>query len=163
MKDVVGKMVSVAKECGNAVERRERIAPVMRRTAELDKYVDPAFSEDYGGVAPDVKADVVLAREQRLRDAERMLARVKEAKEAALDGGDAFESASSLQPRLLELTRLHLEQDVAGRGLEAETVELASQYNQVVEAVSRALIGYDRAIAKAEADVERDKERKRAA
>ena len=69
--DVVSKLLSVAKECGNAVGKRERIAPVMRRTAELAKYTDPGFAENYGGLSPAVKADIVLAQEGKLREMHR--------------------------------------------------------------------------------------------
>lgn len=69
--DVVSKLLSVAKECGNAVAKRERIAPVMRRTTELGKYTDPGFAENYGGLSPAVKADIVLAQEGKLREMHR--------------------------------------------------------------------------------------------
>ena len=69
--DVVSKLLSVAKECGNAAGKRERIAPVMRRTAELAKYTDPGFAENYGGLSPAIKADIVLAQEEKLRDMHR--------------------------------------------------------------------------------------------
>ena len=69
--DVVSKLLSVAKECGNAAGKRERIAPVMRRTAELAKYTDPGFAENYGGLSPAIKADIVLAQEEKLREMHR--------------------------------------------------------------------------------------------
>ena len=36
----VGALVDLAKDCGNAVNKKgDRIAPLMRRTQELDKYL----------------------------------------------------------------------------------------------------------------------------
>ena len=69
--DVVSKLLSVAKDCGNAVGKRERIAPVLRRTAELAKYTDPGFAENYGGLSPAIKADIVLVEEEKLRETHR--------------------------------------------------------------------------------------------
>lgn len=39
----VPSLVSMAKEFGNAVEQRDRVAPLMRRTQELDKYLVRIF------------------------------------------------------------------------------------------------------------------------
>ena len=93
---------------------------------------------------------MILAREERLRESERLLAEV--ARSSALDGAasDAFEEASRLRPRLMALTKLHLEQEEKAKEMSAESLALVAQYNEVVETVSRALIGFDKAIAKAE-------------
>merc|ERR1712037_415201 len=134
--------------------------PVMRRTAELAKYTDPGFAENYGGLSPAVKADIVLAQEGKLREMHRMLKQVDE-KKTVLDASKDFENAAMLQPRLLELTKIQLNQDEAGRDMSAETCSLVAEYNGLVETISQALIGYDQALTKAEAAADANREKKR--
>jgi hypothetical protein len=38
--DVVGQLLTLSKDCGNAIEKRERIAPIMRRTNDIRKSVE---------------------------------------------------------------------------------------------------------------------------
>ena len=73
----VQELTDIAKECGNAVEARgERISPLFRRAPELDKYLDPGFAEEMGGVPTNLKADLILNREQMLKDVHEMLEKV---------------------------------------------------------------------------------------
>ena len=76
---VVTDLVELAKTCGNAVEGRDRIAPLLRRTKELETYLDPGFAED-GVVSSQVKANLILAQEQQLRKTHDYLERIHEGK-----------------------------------------------------------------------------------
>ena len=89
-----------------------------------------------------------------------MLQQVDE-KKKVLDASKDFENAARLQPRLLELTKIQLDQDEAGREMSAETCSLVAEYNGLVETISQALIGYDQALTKAEAAADANREKKR--
>ena len=84
--DVVSDLLDVAKTCGNALEGRDRIAPIIRRTKELESYLDPSFSE--AGVSNQVKANLILAQENKLRKTHELLERVEEGKKVL--NSDAF-------------------------------------------------------------------------
>jgi hypothetical protein len=144
---VVPALNQLARQCGNAVERRgERIAPLLRRTAELERYLDPSFGEAAaaaGGLllAPSVKLELVLAREEKLREVDALLARVERGRAAI--NGEGFQRVPELEPRLLELARLHLEQEGEGRELTAETLQLMEQYNDILETLTKTFLRYD--------------------
>ena len=42
------RLSDIAKEIGNAVGTRERIAPLFRRLKELETYTDPTYGENKG-------------------------------------------------------------------------------------------------------------------
>ena len=90
----------------------------------------------------------------------RLLKEVDE-KKNVLDASKDFENAAGLQPRLLELTKIQLDQDETGRNISTETCSLVAEYNGLVETISKALIGYDQALTKAEAAGDAIREQKR--
>ena len=45
---IVPRLIDIAKEVGNAVGTRERVAPLFRRLKELETYMDPSFGESKG-------------------------------------------------------------------------------------------------------------------
>ena len=45
---IVPRLTDIAKEVGNAVGTRERVAPLFRRLKELETYMDPSFGESKG-------------------------------------------------------------------------------------------------------------------
>lgn len=77
--DCVGNLLDLAKSCGNALEGRDRILPLLRRTKELETYLDPSCPESLG-VSTQVKANLILAQEQKIRKTHELLERVDEGK-----------------------------------------------------------------------------------
>ncbi len=138
---------SLAKSLGNAMEQRgDRVAPALRRTAELDRYLDPSFAEDCADA--EAKADLVLSREAELREAAKLAQRLESLREV-LDG-NAFARVGGLEPRLRELERLQLGQMEQGAALSEETLELVGRYNEVVEELTKTFIHYDLVLKAAE-------------
>lgn len=147
---VVSALVDVAKQCGNAVERRgDRVAPLWRRLAELERYLDPAFAEEWGGVAPEVKLELILASEDRLRACHARLERL-EAGQTVLNA-EAFQRVSDLEPRLKEVTKIQLEQGEKVETVNQETLDLVGQYNDIMETVTKTFVHYDQILKEAEA------------
>ena len=141
-------LVNVAKKCGNEINNRERIAPLMRRTAELERYLDPSFGEQYGGVSAEVKADLILAHQDQIRRTADLLGRVAERKKV-LDS-QSFGSAAELEPKLAQLTKIQVEQEEKCGVMTQETLDLIGQYNEIMETLSKGFVEYDRLISAAE-------------
>ncbi len=145
---------SLARSLGNAMERRgDRLAPMLRRTQELEKFLDPSFLEGIsgaaeGGLDADEKADVVLAREDEIRKAAAVAERLK-ALQSVLDG-DQFESALRLEPKVKELTRLQIDQAEQEAKLSEETLALIGKYNETIDALSKSFVYYDLVLKDAE-------------
>ena len=79
-------MDALARSLGNVAESRgERISVVLRRSAELQKYLDPQFAEEsgQGSLSAEDKADLVVAKERELRKAADLAQRLKDAQNTA--------------------------------------------------------------------------------
>lgn len=145
---VTSSLVDVAKKCGNEVNNRERIAPLMRRTAELERYLDPSFGEQYGGVSAEVKADLILAHQNQIRRTADLLSQVAERKKV-LDS-QSFASAAELEPKLAKLTKIQVEQEETCGAVTQDTLDLIGQYNEIMDTLSKSFVEYDRLITAAE-------------
>ena len=109
-----------SRKMGEALHPRDRIAPLMRRTKELETYLQPPIEDVEGALSPALKADLVLAQESQLRETADLLDRLQASKKV-LDSEALAGKASELQPRLAKLTHLQLEQVERERELSAET------------------------------------------
>ena len=101
----VERLNEVAKDCGNALESRERIAPLLRRITELESYLDPTFGESKG-LSAQCKVDLILANEERLKRTNNLLNKVVEQR-SALDS-EAIRDVPRLEPKLVELSKIQV-------------------------------------------------------
>ncbi len=141
---------ALARSLGNAMERRaDRVAPLMRRVAELELYLDPSFLDgERSAIDAEAKVALVLDREEELRRCSAMAARLDE--RAKVLDGEAFEAAAQLEPKLKELTRLQVEHAEKESTLSEETLVLMGKYNNIVEELSKSFVYYDLVLKQAE-------------
>lgn len=144
---IVPKLASFAQEIGDALGRRERITPLFRKLNELEKYLDPAASVEVG-LSIEARAELILAEEARLRKANELFDSVK-AKKSVLDS-EALKNVPSLEGKLNQLAKIHLDQNAKGHSLTEESLNLIDQYNEAVEAITQTFVEYDKALTAAE-------------
>ena len=145
--DLVPKLTSIAQEFGDAIGRRERITPLFRRLNELEKYLEPAAATETG-LTLEARAELILNEEDKLRQTNAMLDKVKESKNV-LDS-ETLKNVPSMEGKLLELTKVHLDQSDRCEEWSDGTLELIEQYNDVIEAVTKTFIEYDKVLTAAE-------------
>ena len=144
---LVPKLAGIAEEVGDGIGRRERIAPLFRRLTELEKLLDPA-SNVQSGLSLESRAELILSEESKLKQTNSMLEQVKE-KRKVLDS-ESIKNVPSLEGKLLELTRIHLEQNAQGEQWSDEALKLIEQYNDVIDTITKTFVEYDKIITAAE-------------
>lgn len=81
----------------------------MRRTKELQRYLNPHLFENDGsadGISPEVKVEVILQSEENVKETEAQLKRVKELEKVI--NGPGFNQVSQLEGKMKELTRIQV-------------------------------------------------------
>ena len=104
---VVPKLASMAQEVGDAIGKHERVVPLFRRLTELEKYLEPSAATETG-LSLDARAALILCEEERLRQTNHLLEQISE-KKTVLDS-QTLKDAPSMEGKLLELTKIHLDQ-----------------------------------------------------
>ena len=77
-----------------------------------------------------------------------MLDQVKD-KKKVLDS-ESIKNVPDLESKLLDLTRIHLEQNAQGDQWSGDVLKLIEQYNDVIDSITKAFIEYDKIISAAE-------------
>ena len=144
---MIPKLASMAQEVGDALGRRERILPLFRRLHELEKHLEPSSAVE-SGLTLEARAELILAEEDKLRRTNQLLDRVNDGK-AVLDS-EHLKNVPSLEGKLLELTKVHLDQNEKCDQFNDEVYQLMDQYNEVIDALTKTFIEYDKVLSAAE-------------
>ena len=144
---VVPKVASMAQEVGDAIGKHERIVPLFRRLNELEKYLEPSAATETG-LSLEARAELVLNEEDRLRKINATLEIIKE-KKSVLDS-ETLKHVPSLEGKLLELTKIHLDQSQRCDEWSEEALGHVEQYNEVIDAITKTFIEYDKVLSAAE-------------
>ena len=144
---LVPKLASIAQEVGDGLGRRERIAPLFRKLNELENLLDPA-SNVQSGLTLESRAELILSEESKLKETNAMLDQVQD-KKKVLDS-ESIKNVPDLESKLLDLTRIHLEQNAQGDQWSGDVLKLIEQYNDVIDSITKAFIEYDKIISAAE-------------
>lgn len=92
-------------DLGNNLDRRDRIAPIMRRIQELELYLDPNFSEDKG-IPTGVKLELILAQEQKIRETSDMLAKVEALKPSL--NTEKLQHVAEAQSKIVSMSKIQV-------------------------------------------------------
>lgn len=139
---IVPRLTDIAKEVGNAVGTRERVAPLFRRLKELETYMDPSFGESKG-LPTELKVEMILAQEEKIRKSAALLKDIQE--KSAVLNADAILTYTQpeCERNLVKLSTIQLEQEVACNGLNESTLELVEKYNDVISTIAETFVRYD--------------------
>lgn len=145
---VVPQLLEAVKQLGEALDRRDRISPLFRRVKELETFLDPSFGESHGLPAA-IKADLVLANEQKILEANSMMQVLERKKQGVLDKDDLLATLDQ-GGELARLSEVHLDQVGKAQDLSDATLELVEQYNEVVATIMETFVRYDELLRAAE-------------
>ena len=141
------KLAGMAQEIGNEIGKRERITPLFRRLNELERYLEPASATE-SGLSLEARGELILNEETRLRKINDLLDKVKERK-SVLDS-ETIKDVPNMEGKLLELTKVHLDQSNRTEEWSEEVFGLIEQYNDIVDSITKTFIEYDKVLSKAE-------------
>lgn len=139
---IVPRLTDIAKEVGNAVGTRERVAPLFRRLKELETYMDPAFGENKG-LPAELKVEMILAQEEKIRKSAELMKDIQE--KSAVLNADAILTYTQpeCERNLVKLSTIQLEQEVVCNRLNESTLELVERYNDVISTIAETFVRYD--------------------
>merc|ERR1712098_94373 len=147
MQPVLGSLAELSTDLGNSLAGNDRVEPLLRRTQELETFLDPLFGET-GMRGEGVRWSIVESQGDRLNKDLEMLNRVEKLK-GGMEGGRGAQM-DSLKPRLATLSQVQVEQREEGEALTKECLDLVQQYNQIIASLTEAFIQADQAVTKAE-------------
>merc|ERR1712059_53683 len=134
-------------DLGNGLAGNERVVPTLRRTEELETFLDPLFGET-GLRGEGVRWTMVESQGDRLNKNLDMLQRLEKMKNCL--EGSRLGRAEELRPKLAELTKVQVDQRDEGDALTLETLQLVQQYNEIIASLTEAFIQADQTVTKAE-------------
>merc|ERR1712080_22951 len=144
---LVPSLAEYSTDLGNGLAGNDRVVPLLRRTEELETFLDPLFGES--GVRQEgVRWSIVESQGERLNNNLDMLQRLEKMK-SCLDGSK-LGRAEELKPKMAELTKVQVEQREEGDTVTMEALQLVQQYNDIIASLTEAFIQADQAVTKAE-------------
>jgi hypothetical protein len=144
---IVPKLTGIAQEIGDCIGKKERIIPLFRRLNELEKHLEPASAAE-SGLSLEARAEVILNEEKQLRQTNNLLEQVK-SKKSVLDS-ETLKNVASMEGKLLELTKLHLDQQSQCEDWSNEALDLVEQYNGLIDTLTQTFVEYDKVLTAAE-------------
>jgi hypothetical protein len=140
-------ITGIAQEIGDCIGKKERIVPLFRRLNELEKHLEPASATE-SGLSLEARAEVILNEEKQLRQTNNLLEQVK-SKKSVLDS-ETLKNVASMEGKLLELTKLHLDQQSQCEDWSNEALDLVEQYNGLIDTLTQTFVEYDKVLTAAE-------------
>lgn len=149
---MIPKLAGMAQKVGDAIGHRDRIMPLFRRMNELEKLLEPASAAETG-LTLEARAELIMSEEQRLREDNALLEQVKDKKNVL--NSEALRNVPNLEGQLLQLTKVHLQQNQDCEQWSDEVLQLIDQYNEVIESLTKTFIDYDKVLSAAEEKVKK--------
>merc|ERR1711976_1126142 len=123
-----------------------------RPIVEASKGIGILFGSDFWeskGLPANVKVDIILANEKRLLESQRLLRQVKD-KRTILDQPSLLQDVPNHEPKLVELSKVHIEQEERAEDLDESTLALIGQYNDLINTITETFVRYDELLSAAE-------------
>ena len=109
--------------------------------------MEPASALE-SGLSIEARAELIVNEEKQIRQTNSLLEQVK-AKKSVLDS-ETLKNVPSMEGKLLELTKLHLDQHNRCEEWSNESLDLVQQYNDVIDTLTQTFIEYDKVLTAAE-------------
>merc|ERR1712115_660759 len=144
---LVPVLAEYSTDLGNGLAGNERIVPVLRRTEELETFLDPLFGE--AATQKDgVRWAIAESQKERLKNNLELLQKLEKMKSCLEEG--RLSRVEELRPRLAELSRVQVEQREEGDSISTDSLALVQRYNDIIASLTEAFTQADLAITRAE-------------
>jgi len=144
---LVPVLAEYSTDLGNGLAGNERIVPVLRRTEELETFLDPLFGEA-AAQKDGVRWAIAESQEERLKNNLELLQKLEKMKSCLEEG--RLSRVEELRPRLAELSRVQVEQREEGDSISTDSLALVQRYNDIIASLTEAFTQADLAITRAE-------------
>jgi dynactin-3 len=144
---IVDAVHSISTQINAATAGRSRIDAVFKRLGELEQFIDPTYVDQLL-LSANAKADLILADEAVIRGQAELLENM-ESKTAVLNS-EHIRAVPSLQNRLYDLCKVHLQQQDDADEVTEETKQLVTHYNNVISLLSKQFVLWDEMITRLE-------------
>ncbi|XP_041366782.1 dynactin subunit 3-like isoform X2 [Gigantopelta aegis] len=143
----IDNMTSVQSNLFAVTAGKKKILRTFDKLPELEKYLDPAFVDDL--TTPlSVKSEVILAEEGFLQKQAGYLDLMKSLEEYI--NSEHIRAVPTLSSKLHQLCELHIQQQDKAAELTEEVRSLLSNYNSIVNLLSKQFLQWDEVITRAE-------------
>lgn len=145
--EVVSTLASLGGQLGSALGTRDRMMMVMKRLEELERYLDPAYGESFE-LSDNVKLDLVLTREEQLRNQHQQLNTLHSLKHV-LDS-QHISDTPNLSDELIQIANKHSQDEEAATAQSMQIKNMLDQYNAIINTLTETFIKMDEIVTKAE-------------
>ncbi|XP_069954476.1 dynactin subunit 3 [Cherax quadricarinatus] len=145
--EVVSTLASLGGQLGSALGTRDRMMMVMKRLEELERYLDPSYGESLE-LTDSIKLDLVLAREEQLRNQYQHLNTMNSLK-SVLDSQHISDTAN-LGDELIQITNRHNQDEEAATQQSIQIKQMLDQYNAILHTLTETFIKMEEVVTKAE-------------
>ena len=139
---IVPRITAIAKDVGNTVGSRERVAPLFRRLKELETYIDPAYGERQG-LPAELKIEMILAQEEKMKKSAELMKDIQKKSAVLNDDAILTYTQPECEQNLIKLSTIQLEQEGVCNRLNESTLELVERYNDVISTIAETFVRYD--------------------
>jgi len=127
---LLDSLLSISYKLAGAVSKSEKVSVAMKRVEEITKVSDPLFTETDSLIPKQVKLQMVLSKEEELKEMENQMKSLDLLK-TVLDS-QPIQDVENLQSRLSKITERQAGQQNEMAQLTAETYSLLQSYKDIV-------------------------------
>jgi len=146
--EVVDTLLSISNKLANATAKSQKISAVMKRVDDIEKYCDPLYAETDVFVPEDVKYQLILSEEDKLKEALKQYEQLESLK-SVLDS-QAIRDVPNIGGHLSKILTAQSCQEKETETLTTNTYQLLQHYNDIVNGLSKNLAAIELAVSSLE-------------
>ncbi|XP_062574131.1 dynactin subunit 3-like isoform X2 [Saccostrea cucullata] len=151
----IEKLANIQEKISTATKNKKRIAEIYRKSREVQKYLDPAYTDEMT-MSDEAKEEVIIAEEEFLRDQAKHLETMEELK-STLDS-EHLKSTPKFTEKFEALSQIQIKQQDQTSDLTDEARKLLATYNNIISLVSRQFVHWDEVLTSIESKTTKTKD-----
>ncbi|XP_061172365.1 dynactin subunit 3-like isoform X2 [Saccostrea echinata] len=144
----IEKLANIQEKISTATKNKKRISEIYRKSKEVQKYLDPAYTDEMT-MSDEAKEEVIIAEEEFLRGQAKHLEMMEELK-STLDS-EHLKSTPKFTEKFEALSHIQIKQQDQTSELTEEARKLLATYNNIITLVSRQFVQWDEILTNIEA------------
>ncbi|XP_062574130.1 dynactin subunit 3-like isoform X1 [Saccostrea cucullata] len=153
--ECIEKLANIQEKISTATKNKKRIAEIYRKSREVQKYLDPAYTDEMT-MSDEAKEEVIIAEEEFLRDQAKHLETMEELK-STLDS-EHLKSTPKFTEKFEALSQIQIKQQDQTSDLTDEARKLLATYNNIISLVSRQFVHWDEVLTSIESKTTKTKD-----
>lgn len=146
--EVADTLLIVSNKLANVASKNQKVSSVMKRVDDIEKFCDPLYAESDVFVPEDVKYQLILSEEDKLKEALNQFEKLESLK-PILDS-QAFRDVPDIGGRLSKILAAQSNQEKEVEALTINTYQLLQHYNDIVNGLSKNLAAIEMAVSSLE-------------